>query len=215
MTVRLYARRSSSNSQKVLWFLGEIGLDYEFIPTGGDAGGLDTREYLAMNPNGKVPLLVDDEAVIWESHSILRYLAAEYSDQGYWPELAIDRSHFDRWMDWSQSGFDPAFMALFWGHYRTPQEQRNQTRNLQRRDECARLLQVLDGVLVQERFIGGSQPCLADIVIGALMYRYVELDYTLPPPVNVLAWYRQLQQRPAYQEHVMLPFAELEGRLAF
>ena len=57
--MKLYARPTSSNSQKVLWFPGDLGLDYEFVPTGGDAGGLRDPEYLAMNPNGTVPTLLD------------------------------------------------------------------------------------------------------------------------------------------------------------
>ncbi len=56
--MKLYARRTSSNSQKVLWFLGELDVEYEFVPTGGDAGGLDRPEYRAMNPNGAVPTLL-------------------------------------------------------------------------------------------------------------------------------------------------------------
>ena len=69
--MRLYARRTSSNSQKVLWFLAELGLDYDFVATGGDAGGLRGAEYLAMNPNGAVPTLLDGELNVWESHTIL------------------------------------------------------------------------------------------------------------------------------------------------
>lgn len=63
--MKLYARRTSSNSQKVLWFLGELGLKYEFIATGGDAGGLDSAEYVAMNPNSAVPTLVDGALAAW------------------------------------------------------------------------------------------------------------------------------------------------------
>jgi len=102
MAIQLYARRTSSNSQKVLWFLGELGLDYEFVATGGDAGGLQSPAFLALNPNGRVPLLVDGELAVWESHAILRYLAAAHAPARFWPADPAERSRVDRWMDWSQ-----------------------------------------------------------------------------------------------------------------
>ena len=82
--MKLFARRTSSNCQKVLWFLAELGLDYEFVPTGGDAGGLDAPEYRALNPNRRVPTLLDGDLTIWESHTILRYLAAKYGPARFW-----------------------------------------------------------------------------------------------------------------------------------
>ena len=111
--MKLYARRTSSNCQKVLWFLAELGLEYEFVATGGDAGGLDTAEYLALNPNGVVPTLLDGDLSVWESHTILRYLAAAHAPERFWVEDPAERSWVERWMDWSQDHFDAAFMAVF------------------------------------------------------------------------------------------------------
>ena len=105
-SMKLYARKTSSNSQKVLWFLAELGLDYEFVATGGDAGGLRSEAYVAMNPNSWVPTLVDGAIDVWESHAILRYLAAEYGQKSDWPKGPAARSRIDRWMDWSQAQFD-------------------------------------------------------------------------------------------------------------
>jgi len=56
---------------------------------------------------------------------------------------------------------------------------------------------------------------LADIPIGTSLYRYFELDLNRPDLPNVAAWYRRLQQRPAYRTHVMVPFDELRGRLDY
>ena len=74
----LWGRPTSSNVKKVLWTLEEIGLDYQFVKAGGPYGGLDTPEFLALNPNGLVPTIKDDELVLWESNTIVRYLAARY-----------------------------------------------------------------------------------------------------------------------------------------
>ena len=74
--LKILGRATSSNVQKVLWFCDEEGLDYEHDnDIGGPYGGNDTAEYLALNPNGKVPTVIDGDLVLWESNSILRYLA--------------------------------------------------------------------------------------------------------------------------------------------
>lgn len=213
--LRLYARTTSSNCQKVLWFLGELGAEYELVPTGGDAGGLDDPAYRDMNPNARVPTLVDGDFVVWESHAILRYLAASQAGGAFWPESAEERSEIDRWMDWSQSQLDVSFMNLFWGYWRTPEAQRDEATNRRLVRMCDYYLKVLDIGLVGRPFLTGSQLSLADIPVGALMYRYANLGVTKSLPPNVAAWYGRLTERPAFQEAVMLPFDELEGRLAF
>ncbi|MEQ8993947.1 MAG: glutathione S-transferase family protein [Pseudomonadales bacterium] len=213
--MKLYARRTSSNCQKVLWFLGELGIDYEFIATGGDAGGLDTPGYRALNPNVRVPTWQDDQGPVWESHSTLRYLAAIHGPDVWWSEDPAERSRVERWMDWSQSGFDPAFMNLFWGYWRTPVEDRDEKLVREQVERCRSALLILDDVLSASRFIAGDRLTLADIPIGALMYRYANLDVTEELPRSVARWYERLTEREPYRTHVMLPFDELKGRLAY
>jgi len=58
--LKVFGRRSSVNVQKVMWLVGELGLPHEHVPLGGAFGGLDTPEFLAMNPNGRVPVIDDD-----------------------------------------------------------------------------------------------------------------------------------------------------------
>ena len=88
-------------------------------------GGLDTEEFLNMNPNGRIPVIRDGTNVIWESNSILRYLAAVYSPEKYWTDSPAKRSEFERWMDWELSTLQPVFIDLFWGCYRTPIAERD------------------------------------------------------------------------------------------
>jgi len=212
--MKLYARRTSSNCQKVLWFLGELELKYEFVATGGDAGGLDTIEYLALNPNGRVPTLLDGDFSVWESHTILRYLAAVHAPERFWSENPADRARVERWMDWSQDGFDTAFMAVFWAHWRTPESDRDSRMVRLQLDRCRNYMPVLDHALTMSTFVAGNELSLADIPIGALMYRYANLDVTDDLLPNVARWYDALTQREAFQKHVMLPIDDLKGRLA-
>src|SRR5215471_18759090 len=100
--LKVWGRRSSFNVQKVMWLVGELGLAHEHIPAGGSFGGLDDPAFRALNPHGRVPVIQDDGVAVWESHAILRYLAARYGEQQFWSADPLMRSYADRWMDWSQ-----------------------------------------------------------------------------------------------------------------
>lgn len=110
--ITVHGRRNSINVQKVMWAVGEIGLDHTRLDVGRAFGGNDTPAYRAMNPNGRVPVLVDGDAVIWESHSCVRYLAARYDPGGLWPEDPAERSLADRWMDWKLATAQPAMTTV-------------------------------------------------------------------------------------------------------
>ncbi|MEQ8334049.1 glutathione S-transferase [Nisaea sp.] len=124
--LKVWGRRSAFNVQKVMWLIGELGLPHYHTDLGGAAGGLDDPAFLAMNPHGRVPVIDDDGTIVWESHAILRYLAAVHGDAALWPDDPAKRSEADRWMDWAQTSLQPAFLTgIFWGYYRTPEAQRD------------------------------------------------------------------------------------------
>jgi glutathione S-transferase len=215
--LQVWGRRNSSNVQKVMWLIGELDLPHEHIPAGGSFGLTQSAEFLAMNPHGRVPVIKDsDGTIVWESHSILRYLAARYGSSRFWSDDAGQRSQADRWMDWSQSSLQPAFLTgVFWGFYRTPEALRNAKSIEENLGRCAQYFQLLDRVLGERPFIAGDSLSLGDIAVGSNLYRYFELDIKRPDVPNVEAWYERLQLRPAFREHVMVPFDELLGRLTF
>lgn len=215
--LQVWGRRNSFNVQKVLWLVNELGLPHEHIPAGGSFGVNDTEAFLAMNPNGRIPVIKDDDGTtIWESHSILRYLAARYGQTRFWPDDAGERSLADRWMDWCATSLQPTFLTgVFWGFYRTPEAQRDWKSIRESVDRCGRLFLLLDKELERRPFLAGQDLTLADIPSGSCAYRYFELDIDRPRLLYVEAWYERLKQRPAYREHVMVPFNDLYGRLAF
>ena len=196
-----------------MWLVGELGLEHRHIEAGVQSGGLDSREFLAMNPHGRIPVIDDDGTIVWESHAILRYLAARYSRSRFWSKDACERSHVDGWMDWSQTALQPDFQqGVFWGFYRTPEPQRNWPAIRDKVARCARHFQLLDRVLADRRFLCGTFG-LADIPAGTSLYRYFELDIERPSVPHVEAWYLRLQEHLAYRNHVMIPFSDLHGRL--
>ncbi|PCE23563.1 glutathione S-transferase [Paraburkholderia acidicola] len=215
--LQVWGRRNSFNVQKVMWLIGELGLSHEHIPAGGAFGITDTAAFLAMNPHGRVPVIRDDDGtVVWESHSILRYLAARYGTARFWLDDAVQRSQADRWMDWSQTSLQPAFLTgVFWGFFRTPEAQRNMPAIDASVRRCADYFQQLDRVLAGQPFLAGNSFTLADIPAGTHLYRYFELEIARPDIPNVEAWYERLKQRAAYREHVMIPFDDLRGRLDY
>jgi len=212
----VWGRRSSFNVQKVLWLVAELGLAHEHIPAGGDFGRLDEPAFRVLNPHGRVPVIEDGDLAVWESQAILRYLAARHGRGRFWSDDPAERSHVDRWMDWSQTALQPDFLnGVFWGYYRTPEAQRNAPAIAQSIARCAQHFRRLDAVLATRPFLCGAELSLADIPAGTSLYRYFELDIERPDIPHVVAWYRRLQDRPAFREHVMVPFGELRGKLDY
>lgn len=215
--LQVWGRRSSFNVQKVMWLIGELGLPHQHVPAGGAFGLKDTPDFLAMNPHGRVPVIKDsDGTVVWESHSILRYLAARYGGPDFWSDDPAHRAQVDCWMDWSQTTLQPAFLTgVFWGFYRTPEAQRDMTAVEKNLKQCAHYFQLLDRILSKQEFLAGQRLTLADIPAGTNLYRYFNLDIPRPAIPHVETWYQRLQQSAAFRQHVMVGFEELYGRLDY
>jgi glutathione S-transferase len=213
--IKIWGRRSAYNVQKVLWTIGELDLPYQHINVGGSAGGLDQAEFSVLNPNGRIPVLVDDDVTIWESNTIIRYLCGTYSRDHLWAESPAKRSLAERWMDWELATFQPDFLDLFWGFYRTPEALRNQEKIKHLSERCQKHFALLDAHLVTHTFLGGDEFTMGDIPVATALYRYFEMGFPIPEIPNVRRWYSELSQRNAYRKHFMTPFDELYGRQTF
>jgi glutathione S-transferase len=168
-----------------------------------------------MNPHGRVPVIDDGGVIVWESHAIVRYLAARYGRGALGCGDPAERSRADRWMDWMLASLQPDFMDLFWGYFRTPPSRRDDAFVCDRIARCAGHYRLLDGELAGRDFLAGAQLSMADIAVGTSLYRYFEIEVERPSLPHVEAWYRRLGERSAYRAHVMRPFEELRGRLAY
>ncbi|WP_321932064.1 glutathione S-transferase family protein [Paraburkholderia guartelaensis] len=196
-------RSNSSNVQKVMWLLDEIGQACVRVDVGGQYGGNKAADYLAKNPNGVVPTLIHGDAVVWESNAILRYLANRFHAVGLYPTDPVDRSWVDRWMDWQLSSLGPANRTLFQRIVRTPPEQRRQDAIDEARDQNAELFGLLDGYLDRSAYLGGTSFSIADIAVGPLAYRWLTLPVQRPRLRNVERWYALLCKREAFVKHVI------------
>lgn len=215
MSITLYGRHTSYNVQKVLWLLDQLKLDYQHIELGGEPGDTETDEFGKLNPMRKVPVLTDGAKTIWESSSILRYLARQYGDNQWNTVDAYQQSLVERWMDWSQTRFEPAFVGVFWGYYRTPETSRNMKAVNKSLNICLYCLDRLDEQLDDQKFLLGNSLSLADITTGIFLYRLVEIDLNVTLPAQVASWYQRLQELPGYKRWAMSDFSSLQGRLAY
>ena len=198
--LRIWGRVSSVNVQKVVWCADEIGLPYERIDVGGKFGGNDTPEYLAMNPNGLVPVIDDAGFVLYESNAIVRYLAARYAPGTLWPDDPRRRADVDRWMEWQSTAYTPAMWAAFWQLIRTPQDKRDAKAVEASRIKTDKLAAILDGHLASRRFLCGEAFTAADIVNGCAAHRWLNLPLERAPRPHLERWYAELKSRPGSRQ---------------
>ncbi len=203
--LKIHGRKNSSNVQKVLWTCAELGLPFERIDVGGPFGGNREAAYLALNPNGLVPVVEDDGVVLWESNAIIRYLAARYGDGVLLPTDPAARGQAEQWMDWVHTLLGPAIWPLFFGLIRTPPEQRDERAMEDSRKRTADALGILDAQLAGKPFVCGDHFTLADMPAGIVTYRWNAFAIERPELPNLAAWYARLTERAPFREHVMIP----------
>jgi glutathione S-transferase len=200
--MKIFGRISSSNVMKVLWAAKELGLEYERVDAGMTFGVVDTLEYRAMNPNGRVPTLIDGDLVLWESNAIVRYLAAKHSAGGFWPAEPGQRAVLDRWMDWQQTVQTPAMTPVFWGLIRTSEAERDHAAIAAGIKNSIAASGILNAHLADREWMGGDTISIADIPLGPNLHRFFSLPFERPSLPNLEAYYFRLKTRPGFVEHI-------------
>ena len=202
--LKIWGRKNSSNVRKPLWAAEELGLAYEAIDAGGAFGVVDTPEYRAMNPNGRVPVIEDDGFVLWESNAIVRYLLGKHAPNSTWYSADPQaRAIADKWMDWTTSSFAGPFRTVFWGVLRTPADKQDWPAINAAIKECTELLSMADEALVSQPYLSGKDIGMGDIPLGSFIYAWFEMPIERAPQPHLQAWYERLKQRPAYKKAVM------------
>ena len=210
MAITVWGRATSSNVQIVMWALSELGLPAERIDVGGAYGGLDTPDYLAMNPNAKIPTFRDDKVLLWESAAILRYLAARHGDEAFWPRDPAKRATQDMWAEWIKTTFSPLFnYRIFWPMVRMRKAERDEAAMAKAVEELKPIATIFDRRLSESPYLGGEAFSFADIMGGHLLYRYATLDFEKAETPALDAYYARLQERPAFREHSMVSYEPL------
>jgi glutathione S-transferase len=200
--LRLLGRKSSSNVRKVLWGLEELQLRYAREDVGGEFGRNRDPEFLALNPNGLVPVLIDGDLVLWESNTILRYLGAKYGEGLLWESDPGKRALIDRWLDWQLTVVTPSVSLLTMALVFKPPKLLPPEEIENAREKLARALRIVDRELAGKSFLGGERLSLADISVGVVAYRWLALPIEREPLPNLQRWYAGLSARPAFVSSV-------------
>jgi len=191
--------------KKALWCIEELGLPYEREDAGMQFGVVNTPEYRKMNPNGLVPTMDEDGFILWESHSIVRYLAAKHGKGVLQPMEEHARAIANQWMDWAFS-FQGSVRDAFWNLIRTPADKRDLKAVEASRLKSGEMARILDAALADRMYVAGAFS-MGDIPIGCEVQRWLRLPMERPRLPNLEAWFERLGARTAFKKIVDIPLS--------
>jgi glutathione S-transferase len=191
--LRILGKVSSINVRKVLWACEEIGIAHTRADDGPE---------LAQNPNGLVPVIVDGDFVLWESNSIIRYLANKWTAEALLPREPQARAEVDRWIDWQATEFNSAWRYAFSAIARRNPDFHDASEIAASKKQWTHMVAILDGQLARTGgHVAGAAFTLADIPIGLSVNRWFMTPFARPAFAHVAAYYEQLSRRPAFLRH--------------
>lgn len=193
--IKLLGRQTSGNVQKVIFLLEELRIPYVREDYGRQFSNTLTDAYRKLNPNAKVPTLIDGELVIWESNTILRYLAAVHGPTltGATPG---ERTLVERWMDWLLASLNTPYVNVFKDAKKAPVE-RSADFAAQSADLVAQL-KILDGHLAGRQWFALDRFSIAEVALGPIVKRCIEFPIDLPVFSELKRWQASLDARPAF-----------------
>lgn len=194
-SLHIWGRMTSVNVQKVVWTAQELGLDFQRTEAGGQFGIVKTPEFMQLNPNSTVPVIEDDNFVLWESNVIVRYLCAKHSSGGLYPTDLRERFDAERWMEWQQTTVNPASRRGFWNLIRTPAAERDPAVIAESNAAVELLMTTLDAHLAQREFMVGERFTMADIPMACEVHRWFGLPQTRQSRPNIERWYAGISDR--------------------
>jgi glutathione S-transferase len=193
--IKLLGRQTSGNVQKVIFCLEELRVPYVREDYGRQFGNTLTDDYRKLNPTSKVPTLVDGDVVIWESHTILRYLAAKHG-----PTLTgaspAERTLVERWMDFLLGALNTPYVAVF-KDAKKPAAERAADFAAQSTDLVAQL-KILDGHIAARPWFALDRFTIADMALGTIVKRCLEFPIERPPYPELTRWQAAIEARPAF-----------------
>jgi glutathione S-transferase len=203
--IEVWGRRSSINVQKVMWTIGELGLKFDRHTVGGSFAGNREKAFLAMNPNGLVPVIRDGDTVMFESNAIVRFLSSRYGEGSLRPTSPKALAAAEQWMEWQQTTVAPLVGTIFMNKVRKPAAECDHHAVETAVARLHDVLPIADKVLGERAWFAGDSFSFGDIVLGCFMWRYNALDVAKPAVPNVMRWFEALKGRPAYRQWIMVP----------
>jgi glutathione S-transferase len=204
---------------RALWMANELGLDYEHLPIEIGAAGARSPEFLAINPNGRLPFIVDNGFALFESLAITLYLAKKHSNGKLYPGTLEDESTAWQWSLWAVTEVDRGVNIWSLHAVRLPPAERDAIK----RNEALKVLvapfKVLDAAVAKRQYLLGNDFTVADLNVAAVISRAIDMDVSATP--NLKAWLTRCLERPAARKALALKAkadnetpAELTRRIA-
>jgi glutathione S-transferase len=200
--IQILGKSSSINVRKVLWTCAELDLPFEREDWGSGFQSTNTPEFLAMNPNGMVPVIRDGDFVLWESNAIIRYLASRHGGLSLYPADAQLRAKTDQWIDWQASELNRSWSYAFLALVRQLPTHRDPAQIESSCASWAKNMDILDRQLQHTgHFVAGASFTLADIPIGLSVHRWFSTPWQRPDFPAVAAYYDRLNERPGFRAY--------------
>jgi glutathione S-transferase len=199
--LRILGQPNSINVRKVLWTCAELDLPFEREDWGGGFHSTASTEFVALNPNAMVPVLVDGATVLWESNTICRYLAAQYGSGKLLPAEPAQRAQVEKWMDWQATELNTAWRYAFMALVRRSLAYPDLDQAAASAAQWNRLMGLLDRQLDHTgAFVTGSAFSLADVVLGLSINRWqmTPIEHAALPAID--AYVARLRERPGYRQ---------------
>ena len=204
--LHIWGRLNSINVQKVLWLCEDLKIPFERTDAGMQFGVNKTQSFLQLNPNGLVPVIKDNELVLWESHAILRYLSKKHDvSDTFYPKSVHQSAKIDQWLDWYNTTAWPAMRPLFWGLIRTKPEERNLTELEKTRIQMSSILNILDDQLKSSTWVAGDHFTIADLPLALIAFRWFNLPIEREEYQHLSRWFKQIELRPGYRKYASAP----------
>ena len=200
--LRILGKPASINVRKVLWLCEELALPYELEPWGRGQRDPNVPEFLALNPNALVPVIVDGDAVLWESNTICRYLAGKLGRDDLLPRDVLARARVEQWMDWQAGELNNAWRYAFMSLVRNSPAHQDPAAVQASAAAWNRYMAILDRQLAQAGgFAVGPSFTLADIGLGLSVNRWFMTPIARPELAHVRAYYDRLAERDGFRQH--------------
>jgi glutathione S-transferase len=206
--LKLHVAPPSPRAFKVLAVARHLGIDFELCPVDLLNGANRLPEFVALNPNMKMPVLEDDGFVLWESNAIAQYLAAQRPESGLLPTDPRRRADVVRWMFWESAHWDHACATLMFERLLKRvfgMGEPDAALVAKGEEEVRRFGGVLDGWLAERRYLCGESLTLADFSVGAWLNYAAQAAFPLEPFRHIARWHDELSSKPAWQASIVAP----------
>jgi len=196
VTIQIYGP-TASRAARALWIAHELDIPFEHV--GMEMKDLKTPEYMKVNPNGKVPTLVDGDFKLFESMAINLYLAKRFNKDGFWPSSPEDQARCYQWSFWGMTEIEKPLLTILIDMFMTAPDKRKPEAVAEAQKTLPKPFAVLNAALEGHQYLLGSAFTVADLNLASILSWSRPIKYDFKPYPNAGAWLDRCLARPSYK----------------